>query len=66
MTTTPKRMKKLITAPDDVVAEGLAGLAAAHPDLLQVDTANRLHIANRFKFFVQRVLHGKLCETGKT
>jgi dihydroxyacetone kinase-like protein len=42
MTTTPKRMKKLINAAGDVVAEGLAGLAAAHPDLLQVDTAERV------------------------
>lgn len=29
-------MKKLINAPDAVVAEALAGLAAAHPDLLRV------------------------------
>jgi dihydroxyacetone kinase-like protein len=30
-------MKKFVNAPDDVVKESLAGLAAAHPDLLRVD-----------------------------
>src|SRR5437763_882895 len=29
-------MKKLINSPDDVVAEALRGMAAAHPDLLRV------------------------------
>ncbi len=42
MTTTPRRMKKLINAAGDVVADGLAGLAAAHPDLLDVDIENRV------------------------
>ena len=31
-------MKKIINAPADVVTEALAGMAAAHPDLLRVDT----------------------------
>jgi dihydroxyacetone kinase-like protein len=35
-------MKKLINAPGNVVADGLAGLAAAHPDLLRVDVENRI------------------------
>jgi dihydroxyacetone kinase-like protein len=30
-------MKKFINAPEDVVKESLAGLAAAHPDLVRVD-----------------------------
>jgi dihydroxyacetone kinase-like protein len=30
-------MKKFINAPEDVVKESLAGLAAAHPDLVSVD-----------------------------
>ncbi len=34
-------MKKLINAPDDVVAESLVGVAAAHPEL-RVDHANRV------------------------
>src|SRR6184192_1868400 len=35
-------MKKLINAPEDVVKESLAGLAAAHPDLVRVDLDNQL------------------------
>lgn len=31
-------MKKIMNAPADVVTEALAGMAAAHPDLLRVDT----------------------------
>ncbi|MEU4619899.1 dihydroxyacetone kinase subunit DhaK [Actinoplanes sp. NPDC023801] len=34
-------MKKFINDPNDVVAEALAGLAAAHPEELRVDTAER-------------------------
>jgi dihydroxyacetone kinase-like protein len=34
-------MKKLINNPDDVVADALAGMAAAHPDL-RVDTDNHI------------------------
>jgi dihydroxyacetone kinase-like protein len=34
-------MKKFINAPDDVVREALAGVAAAHPDL-RVDFANQI------------------------
>ena len=35
-------MKKLINDPADVVREALAGMAAAHPDLLQVDVQQQL------------------------
>src|SRR5437660_9080787 len=35
-------VKKFINAPDDVVKESLAGLAAAHGDLLRVDFDNQL------------------------
>jgi dihydroxyacetone kinase-like protein len=35
-------MKKLINAPEDVVKESLAGLAAAHPDLLRIDLENQV------------------------
>ena len=33
-------MKKLINAPDMVVDEALAGMAAAHPDLIRVESPN--------------------------
>src|SRR5262245_61244796 len=35
-------MKKLINRPEDVVAESLVGLAAAHPGLLRVDLAAQI------------------------
>ena len=35
-------MKKLINAVDDIVPESLAGLGAAHPDLVRIDTANNV------------------------
>jgi dihydroxyacetone kinase-like protein len=35
-------MKKFINAPDDVVQESLAGLGAAHPDLVRIDAENQL------------------------
>jgi phosphoenolpyruvate---glycerone phosphotransferase subunit DhaK len=35
-------MKKFINAPESVVKESLAGLAAAHPDLVRVDLANQI------------------------
>src|SRR6266480_398288 len=35
-------MKKFINAPEDVVKESLAGLAAAHPDLVRVDFENQI------------------------
>src|SRR5881397_1996699 len=35
-------MKKFINAPEDVVKESLAGLAAAHPDLVRVDFENQV------------------------
>jgi dihydroxyacetone kinase-like protein len=35
-------MKKFVNAPEDVVKESLAGLAAAHPDLLRVDFENQV------------------------
>jgi len=33
-------MKKLINGIDDIVPESLAGLAAAHPDIVKIDVAN--------------------------
>jgi dihydroxyacetone kinase-like protein len=35
-------MKKFVNAPEDVVKESLAGLAAAHPDLVRVDFENQV------------------------
>ena len=35
-------MKKFINDPADVVRESLAGLAAAHPDLVRVDLENQI------------------------
>src|SRR5437763_16594337 len=35
-------MKKFVNAPEDVVKESLAGLAAAHADLLRVDFENQV------------------------
>ncbi len=35
-------MKKLINSPEDVVTDALAGMAAAHPDLLRVDFENQI------------------------
>jgi dihydroxyacetone kinase-like protein len=35
-------MKKFINAPEDVVKESLAGLAAAHSDLIRVDFENQI------------------------
>src|SRR5213595_2410073 len=35
-------MKKFINAPEDVVQESLAGLGAAHPDLVRIDFENQL------------------------
>lgn len=35
-------MKKLLNDPTEVVVESLAGLAAAHPDLLEVDLGQRV------------------------
>jgi phosphoenolpyruvate---glycerone phosphotransferase subunit DhaK len=37
-------MKKLLNAPEDIVAEALAGMAAAHPGL-RVDLENRIIVA---------------------
>ena len=39
-------MKKLINAVDDIVAEALQGMAAAHPDLLEVNLEPR-YVARR-------------------
>jgi dihydroxyacetone kinase-like protein len=35
-------MKKLINEPDNVVKEALEGMAAAHPELIRVDTENQI------------------------
>jgi phosphoenolpyruvate---glycerone phosphotransferase subunit DhaK len=41
-TTAPSRVKKLINQVDNIVPESLAGLAAAHPDLVKIDAANNV------------------------
>ena len=41
-TPTVARVKKLINRVDDVVPESLAGLGAAHPDLVKIDAENRV------------------------
>lgn len=47
-------MKKLINAPDAVVAEALAGMAAAHPDLL------RVHVNPDYIVRADAPVHGKV------
>ena len=42
MSVVVQTMKKFINAPDDVVQESLAGLGAAHPDLVRIDFENQL------------------------
>jgi dihydroxyacetone kinase-like protein len=39
---TPITMKKFVNRPEDVVRESLAGLGAAHPDLLRIDLERQL------------------------
>jgi dihydroxyacetone kinase-like protein len=39
---TPITMKKFVNRPEDVVPESLAGLGAAHPDLLRIDAENQV------------------------
>jgi len=41
-TNAPTKMKKLINNVEDLVPESLAGLQAAHPDLVKVDFANKV------------------------
>jgi len=41
-TNAPSRVKKLINAVEDIVPESLAGLEAAHPDIVKVDLAQNL------------------------
>jgi dihydroxyacetone kinase-like protein len=41
-TTAPARVKKLFNKVEDIVPESLAGLAAAHPDLVRIDAANNV------------------------
>src|ERR687887_151199 len=41
-TPTVARVKKLINRVEDVVPESLAGLGAAHPDLVKIDAVNRV------------------------
>src|ERR1044071_2258283 len=41
-TPTLARVKKLINRVEDVVPESLAGLGAAHPDLVKIDAENRV------------------------
>ena len=42
MSTTEHVMSKFLNNPDDIVPESLAGLAAAHPDLVTVDLENQV------------------------
>ena len=42
MSVATQTMKKFINAPEDVVKESLAGLVAAHPDLVRVDFENQV------------------------
>jgi dihydroxyacetone kinase-like protein len=41
-TNAPTRVKKLFNKIEDIVPESLAGLGAAHPDLVKIDLANKL------------------------
>jgi dihydroxyacetone kinase-like protein len=41
-TTAPTRVKKLFNRVEDIVPESLAGLAAAHPDIVAIDAANNV------------------------
>src|SRR5580693_6635420 len=42
MATAVRRMRKIINEPDQVVKQSLAGLAAAHADILRYDVANQI------------------------
>ena len=42
MSVATQTMKKFVNAPEDVVKESLAGLGAAHPDLVRVDFENQV------------------------
>src|SRR3954468_4822100 len=44
MSVSAPAVKKFVNAPDDVVPEALAGIAAAHPDLVRVDLDQQLVI----------------------
>jgi dihydroxyacetone kinase-like protein len=46
-TTAPSRVKKLINQVDNIVPESLAGLAAAHPNLVKIDAANNVVLRAR-------------------
>src|SRR5256885_5363139 len=37
-----RTMKKLLNRVEDLVPESLAGLAAAHPDIVRIDTKNNV------------------------
>ena len=41
-TNAPTRVKKLFNKVEDIVPESLAGLAAAHPDIVTIDAANNV------------------------
>jgi dihydroxyacetone kinase-like protein len=41
-TNAPTRVKKLFNNVEDIVPESLAGLAAAHPDIVRIDTKNNV------------------------
>ena len=42
MSVATQTLKKFVNSPDDVVKESLAGLAAAHPELVRVDFENQV------------------------
>src|SRR6476619_196430 len=44
MSVSAPAVKKIVNAADDVVPEALAGVAAAHPDLVRVDLEQQLVI----------------------
>ncbi len=45
MATTVNNMRKFLNDPADVVKESLAGLAAAHPELVRYDAANQIVVS---------------------
>ena len=42
MSVATQTMKKFVNATDDVVKESLAGLGAAHPDLVRIDLESQI------------------------
>jgi hypothetical protein len=63
--TTPAvaRVKKLINRVEDLVPESLAGLGAAHPDLVKIDATNRSFSAPAVRWAESVLGSRSLCET---